>query len=68
MFQPIFMPLRAKVTIALVPVLLGILGHKAANKSKHCNKTAAQQSYSVFQSTNEKKLFGTFEGVAKNEN
>lgn len=32
MFQPIFMPLRATATVALVPVLLGLVGLKKSDK------------------------------------
>ena len=69
MFQPIFMPIRAKVTIALVPVLLGLMGQrKPSSKKKQQQQPAEQAIYNIFQNEKEKVLFGSFSGVASNEN
>ena len=69
LFQPIFMPLRAKVTIAMVPVLLGLMGQKKPSGKSKDNKTATHQiNYNMFQNESEKVLFGSFSGVTSNEN
>lgn len=80
MFQPIFMPIRATVTIALVPVILKALGlKKTSNKPKEAEQTQQMTpqsgttnfgvtNYKVFQSNYEKDLFNSFSGMVKNEN
>ncbi len=68
-FQPIFMPLRAKITVALIPPILGIFGlHKAGSKPK--NKEIQQNALStlnlaVFQSDSAKELFKDITGGNK---
>lgn len=45
MFQPIFMPIRATVTIALVPIILNALGlKKTPSKPKEADVKQAQQA------------------------
>ncbi len=69
LFQPAFMPLRATITVALVPVILGLLGKKKPGQKE--NKTTNPQTilnYKVFQTSNEKELFRSFSGVANHEN
>lgn len=78
MFQPIFMPIRATVTIALVPVILKALGlKKTGNKPKEAEPAQSQQpattnfgftNYNLFQSNYEKDLFNSFSGMVKHEN
>ncbi len=71
LFQPAFMPLRAMVTIALVPVILGLVGKKKPSKKQEVKPEANLQAalnYNVFQSQKEKELFGSFTGGLKNEN
>lgn len=83
MFQPIFMPIRATVTIALVPVILNALGlKKTPSKPKEADAKQAPQAsqpvkpaktnfgtnYNLFQTNNEKALFQSFSGVVNNEN
>ena len=80
--QPVFMPVRAAITIALVPVILNALGIKKGG-SKKAQEAAAQQNKQVpqqqaspydtlqtqmFQSTSEKEIFNSFLEVANNEN
>lgn len=70
-FQPIFMPIRANITIALVPVLLGLLGkHKPNSNKKDTTKLNSIQNinHSMFFTENEKALFNSFSGVANHEN
>jgi len=69
-FQPVFMPLRATITIALVPLIIGMLGIK-----KSGNKPAPKEqnpfdvlNYNVFQTNEDKNLFKSFAGVANHEN
>ncbi len=64
MFQPVFMPIRATITIALVPIILGALGlKKSSGKQKE-----QEQAQNPFQNLNlsvikdEKDVFGTFTG------
>ena len=75
-------PLRAAITIALVPIILNALGIKKGGSKKaqeaaaEQNKQAQQQpatQYDVlqtnmFQSTSEKEIFNSFLEVANNEN
>ncbi|MCD7779218.1 MAG: hypothetical protein LUH05_00915 [Candidatus Gastranaerophilales bacterium] len=70
LFQPVFMPIRAKITIALVPVIIGLFGiKKAGNKSQNKEKVPYDVlNYNVFQTSNEKELFNSFSGVAGYEN
>lgn len=66
LFQPIFMPIRAKVTIALVPVFLSLMGQRKPSSKK--NPPVQQAIYNIFQNEKEKVLFGSFSGVTNNEN
>ena len=68
LFQPIFMPIRAKVTIALVPVLLGLMGQKKPTGKAKTAEAPAQMNYNMFQNESEKVLFGSFSGVTNNAN
>ena len=70
MFQPIFMPLRATITVALVPTILGALGLKKSGSKKPEKEVTPYDylSYNVFKSSNEKELFQAFAGVANYEN
>lgn len=45
LFQPIFMPLRATVTIAMVPVILGLLGLKKPSKKPDGVQDAGQNPF-----------------------
>lgn len=66
LFQPIVLPLRAKITIAMVPVLLGLLGKtKPGIKTKQNNN---QLLTNIFQTETEKELFGSFNRMVNNEN
>lgn len=67
--QPVFMPLRATITVALVPILLGLVGKKKpeAKKSPEQNPQL-MLNYTVFQTNNEKELFQSFSGVANHAN
>ncbi len=71
LLQPIFMPLRATITIALVPVLLGLIGKskpvKKEEKPMDLNPYQTM-NLNMFQSQNEKNLFKSFAGVANHEN
>lgn len=70
-FQPIFMPLRANITVALVPVILGLLGLKkasSAHKPAEVQQKQNQIDYNIFQSTSQKELFQSFAGVTNYEN
>lgn len=67
LFQPIFMPIRATITTALVPVILNALGLKKTGKNPTPEKNPeVMLNYSVFQTENEKKLFQSFAGVTNN--
>ena len=70
LFQPVFMPVRAAITIALVPIILNMLGQK--KPSGNCSQKVASPydslRYGVFQSNKEKELFHSFSGVVKYEN
>lgn len=71
LFQPVFMPLRAMVTIALVPVILGLLGLSKPGKKPQDKPEQNPQlmlNYEVFQTNNEKELFKSFSEVIKHEN
>ncbi len=70
LFQPVFMPLRATITIALVPILLGLIGkQKPGSKPKEQEPTPMDiMNYNVFQNSNERELFQSFSGVANYEN
>ncbi len=69
-FQPIFMPIRADVTIALVPILLGLLGkHKPGAKAPQVAQNPMLNiNHNLFFNENEKVLFESFSGVANHEN
>ncbi len=64
-FQPIFMPLRAKVTIAMVPVILSLFfGSKKGGKKKEQVNNQQENifnSFQVFQTDSEKALFKPFQ-------
>lgn len=71
LFQPVFMPLRAMVTIALVPVILKVLGlSKPAKKQEEAptQNPKVMLNYEVFQTSAEKELFKAFAEVTKHEN
>ena len=71
LFQPIFMPIRANITVALVPVILGFLGlNKKGKKPKEAahKKPYELLSYTDVQTQKEKELFKSFAGVANHEN
>lgn len=69
MFQPIFMPLRATITVALVPTILSALGLKKSGKKPEKQVTPYDYlSYNVFKTSDEKELFQAFSGVANYEN
>lgn len=69
LFQPVFMPIRATITIALVPILLGLLGQKKPEKKQSPEQNPQiMLNYNVFQDSNEKALFQSFSGVANHEN
>ena len=66
MFQPIFMPIRATITIALVPIILGALGLKkssAKSKQKDVQNPFQNMSLNVIQNTND--IFKSFTGSVK---
>ena len=71
-FQPIFMPLRAKLTIMAVPPILGALGLKKGGNKKPSTPEKQENNptsnYKLFQNESEKVLFGSFSGVANHEN
>ena len=71
LFQPVFMPIRATITIALVPVILGALGIKKGSKAKKAEQPQnpyAMLNYNICQTKNEQELFKSFAGVANHEN
>ena len=61
MFQPIFMPLRATITVALVPTILGALGLKKSGKKPVPQETKQQATPQTSQT--EKKQPSTTFGV-----
>ncbi len=69
LFQPIFMPIRANITIALVPIILGALGLKKASsmKKEQVNNPYKNMNLNIIQNNN-KEIFKTFTGVTRNEN
>ncbi|HIS88596.1 TPA: hypothetical protein IAA87_04125 [Candidatus Avigastranaerophilus faecigallinarum] len=70
LFQPIFMPIRATITVALVPTILAALGlKKSSGKPKEPQITPYDYlSYNVFKTSDDKKIFQAFSGVANYEN
>ena len=70
LFQPIFMPIRATITVALVPTILSALGLKKAGNKKQEQKITPFDylSYNVFKTSDDKKIFQAFSGVANYEN
>lgn len=70
LFQPGFMPLRATITVALVPVILGLFGKKKPSGTKQENNQSINNNfnYNVFQNNTEKQLFQSFAGVTNYEN
>ena len=67
-FQPVFMPLRATITVALVPFLVALMGQKKPEKKAPAQDLKNIMNYNVFQNSNEKELFQSFSGVVNNEN
>ncbi len=65
LLQPIFMPLRAKLTIMAVPVILGALGLKKSSK-KAIENSKVNTNYNMFQNADEKVLFKAFSTTDKN--
>ena len=70
-FQPAFLPIRAAITIALVPIILKTMGiSKGGSKPKE--PVQEQNIYNSlnfgFKSQKEKDLFQSFAGVANYEN
>lgn len=65
-FNPIVYPLRASLTITLIPVILGFFGIKKADKNKQANSSINQSK--MLMPEDNKKVFQSFTGVAKNEN
>lgn len=71
LFQPVFMPLRAMVTIAMVPVILGIFGLKKPAKKQQPSpeqNPQAMMNYNLFNANVENELFKSFSEVTKHEN
>ncbi len=72
MFQPIFMPIRANITVALVPTILGLLGLSKTGKKPKVKQPKEQPynllNYVTVQTDKEKELFQSFAGVANHEN
>lgn len=81
LLQPIFMILRANITIALVPLILAgatkackfIKNHFSSNKSsekaqKEPSDPFKMMNLNVFKTNNEKELFQSFLGVDNHEN
>ena len=70
-FQPAFLPIRAAITIALVPIILKAAGIKKGG-SKPKEPVQEQNMYNSlnfgFKSQKEKDLFQSFAGVANYEN
>ncbi len=69
-FQPAFMPLRASITIALVPILLKLVGLKKGGKPQQPpqNDNIYNSLYFGLNSDKAKEVFKTFAGVANYEN
>ena len=67
LFQPIFLPLRAKLTIMAVPVILSTLGLKKKS-SKQAQAIKNNVNFGKFKTEREKELFQSFSGVNQNEN
>ncbi len=65
LFQPVFMPIRAKITIALVPIILGALGLKKASSMKE--NPYKNMNLNIIKHNNQ-EIFKTFTGVNGNEN
>lgn len=70
LFQPVFMPIRAMITIAMVPIILNMLGLKKPAKKPVAPEQNPQVmlNYNVFQTDKEKELFNAFTEVSKNAN
>ncbi len=70
--NPIFLPAKAYLTVALVPVILGVVGIKKQSKNKNeAPKAAETQDIKIAQQLPPQptsKVFSTFTGVAKNAN
>lgn len=71
LFQPAFMPLRAAVTIALVPVILKALGKQKPSKSQQVadtNKQAVktQQQTPLIMDNKAKEVFSNFDKSSNN--
>ncbi len=70
LFQPIFMPLRANVTVALIPFILGLFGLKKGGskpKEQEQENLLKTLNYEVFQTSTEKEIFKSFLEVTNNE-
>lgn len=69
-FQPAFMPLRASITIALVPIILKLVGLKKGGNSQQSpqNDNIYNSLYFGLNSDKAKEVFKTFAGVANYEN
>ena len=68
-FQPVFMPLRASVTIMAVPHIMNILGMNKKGKKpeqKQEQSNVPNYDYKICLSENEKVLFQSFSGGAAN--
>ncbi len=64
-FQPVFMPLRATITIAMVPVLLSLLGMKKPSSKQKEENPFETLKYNVLQTPNDERVFQSFSGVEK---
>ena len=68
LFQPVFMPLRAMVTIALIPILLKGLGLSKPGNNHNTETSNMCKNMGVFEDERTRTLFQSFTGVAKYEN
>lgn len=74
LIQPVFMPVRAMITIALVPVILKALGLKKGGKPKPEQQAQQPQlQTNIYNTLNtgikpEKEIFKSFMEVSNNEN
>lgn len=63
---PIFLPLRAAITISLIPIILKPFGIKKTNTNTNTNTVPEQAK--ILMPKNTKKIFQSFTGVSQNEN
>ncbi len=68
LFQPIFMPARAEITVAMVPILLGLMGKRMLPAKPQDTNLLKQLNYDVLPTQKDEKVFSSFSGVARNEN